>query len=78
MASVSLEFPQRCDVRFNQNVNTCVPSVTERASFEGHLTAVTSRDSSFTAILANEVGVTFADPAGTGVGPVPFYIAVFC
>jgi hypothetical protein len=78
VTSVDLDFPQRCDVKFNQSVSACVPAVTERAAVEAHLTAVTTRDSSFVGIAADEVGVTFADPAGTGTGPVVFYIAVFC
>ena len=76
--SVDLNFPQRCDVRFNQSVSACVPAVTDRASDEAHLTAVTTRDSSFTQLAADEVGVTFSDTAGVGTGPLRFYIAVFC
>jgi hypothetical protein len=78
VTSVSLEFPQRCDVRFSQPVNDCVPAITERAGQAGELAGVTSRDSTFTAITTSEVGVTFRDSAGTGVGPRSFYIAVFC
>jgi hypothetical protein len=78
VTSVSLEFPQRCDVRFSQPVNDCVPAITERAGQAGELAGITSRDSSFTAITTSEVGVTFRDSAGTGVGPRSFYIAVFC
>jgi hypothetical protein len=78
VSSVSLPFASRCDVAFNQNVNACVPTVTNRGGTTGILNGVTSRDTSFAGIAANEVGVVFYDAAAALVGPRTFHIAVFC
>lgn len=80
---VGLDFPARCDVRFNQNVSSCVPVASFRGLAGGswQLTLNTDTDApSLVQLDPDEIGVTFRDNAGTLIttGRPAFHLAVFC
>jgi hypothetical protein len=80
---VGLDFPARCDVRFNQNVASCVPIASFRGLAGGswQLTLNTDTDGPGLASLdPDEIGVTFRDNVGTLIttGRPAFHLAVFC
>ena len=76
--SVDLDFPSRCDVQFDQQVNICTPQVSGRGSDPGELAAVTNRDGAFVSLATNEVGVTFRNSAGALDGPNAFHLTLAC
>lgn len=80
---VGLDFPARCDVRFNQNVASCVPVASFRGLAGGswQLTLNTDTDApSLVQLDPDEIGVTFRDNAGALIttGRPAFHLAVFC
>ncbi len=79
----------RCDVKFAQPVNSCVPVVSVRRKTDGSPTNVllapaTNQDhtptSSYAGLDNDEVAVMHHDTAGvlTTTARPAFYIAVFC
>ena len=80
---VGLDFPARCDVRFNQNVANCVPVASFRGLAGGswQLTLNTDTDGpSLVSLDPDEIGVTYRDNAGALIttGRPAFHLAVFC
>jgi hypothetical protein len=78
---VGLDFPARCDVRFNQVVSDCVPVVTVRGAGGGFLlSASTTNDVSAASLDSNEVAVIYRDNTGATIttGRPPFQLALFC
>jgi hypothetical protein len=78
---VGLDFPARCDVRFNQDVSNCVPVASIRGGGGAFLlSASTTLDGSFVQLDSNEIGVIYRDNTGATItsGRPPFQLAVFC
>src|SRR5262245_28466725 len=62
---VGLDFPARCDVRFNQDVSNCLPEVSVRGNGGAFLlSASTTNDVSAASLDSNEVAVIYRDNTG--------------
>jgi hypothetical protein len=80
--SVDLDFSARCDVRFNRNVQSCVPNVTSADQTPGELSADLIDDHPGVITLdQDEVGVVYFNSDGsfdTTSPRAPFYLTVHC
>jgi hypothetical protein len=86
--SVTRPFPSRCDVRFNQNVSSCLALATtkrvaepsqEEARFVTASTSGEPASPTFLDLDNDEVGIVGYDSTGGLLTPpVPFKVVVFC